>query len=1050
MCDYASAGHPRTRDVCAVALAALLLGAVRGGAAQQGTGAITGRVTDKATGAGVPGAKVFVLNTTRATSTNAQGRYSLAAVPAGSHLVRVSTIGYAVQTQSINVAESATATLDFGLSPAAVSLDVVTVTPTGEQAGRQLANPVAQINAQDVVKQAQPANFADLLSGRAANVQVLQAGGTVGTGVRIRIRGISSVSLSNEPAYYVDGAKVEAGGNNAASLSVNLGGQATSRVNDLNPEDIQSIEIVKGPAAATLYGTQAGNGVVRITTRQGVAGTPQWTVYSELGFLSDHNAYPDNFYSWGHLLPDTFPPKKRITQCLLTSSVGSKTTCAIDSLTSFNVLRNAATTPYGTGYRGRVGVQLSGGGDQARYYLSGEYSDDIGVLRMPGSEYARLTAERNVDTLAYNEYRPNASRSVSTRANLQTVLSSKADVTLSAGLVQSNTRLPQNDNNVTGVLGSGLFGKGWPTRYQQSLTPLPPGASQSRQWGFFLPGDVFSARTQQDITRLTSSVQGNWRPTAAITGRATIGIDYTDRMDIQFQSFNEGPSFSDFRQGRRNDNRFQLAHYTVDAGIAAVGNVTPEITARTAVGVQYLKDLSFGNFAFGKVFPPGGGQTGNGASQTDSESTFESITLGGYVEEVLGWQDRRFLTAGLRADDNSAFGGSFKAVYYPKIQASWVISEEPFFPTPRWLTSLRLRAAYGASGVQPGPLDAPRYYQGIVAPVNGTDVPGLIIAAVGNDSLKPERSSELETGLDGDIFQGRAHVELTYYHKKTTDALVQRLLPPSYGASNSRFENLGSVLNQGVEGLLSANVTVGPAVSVDASLSASYNVNRLISLGANVQPIVLGAIRHVPGYPLFGYWDRPIVSFKDANSNGIIEASEVTVGDTAVFLGSSIPTTNVSLNAGVGLWRDHIRIAGQLEYRGGFKANDFTDYFRCTSSAANNCRAINDRTAPLADQAAAVAGRTLAYGRTAAGYIVDGSLLAVRELSVTYNAPDAWARVFRGNRLSVTATARNLVKWTNYPGIDPEVNGNGQSDQAIDFLSAPPLKTFTFRFNVGF
>src|SRR5207237_2354276 len=159
--------------------------------------------------------------------------------------------------------------------------------------------------------------------------------------------------------------------------------------------------------------------------------------------------------------------------------------------------------------------------------------------------------------------------------------------------------------------------------------------------------------------------------------------------------------------------------------------------------------------------------------------------------------------------------------------------------------------------------DAPRYYQGIVAPVNGADVPGLIIAAVGNDSLKPERSSELETGLDGDIFQGRAHVELTYYHKKTTDALVQRLLPPSYGASNSRFENLGSVLNQGAEGLLSANFTVGPAVSVDASLSASYNANRLISAGANVQPIDPSAIRHFPAYPPFGYLGRPSVSLQD-------------------------------------------------------------------------------------------------------------------------------------------------------------------------------------------
>lgn len=1041
---------PSTRRSLLLALAILLPGVAQPGAAQ-GRGSITGRVTDKGSGAGLPGVRVLLVNATRSTLTTAQGQYTLVAVPAGPQLVRVSTIGYAAETHAVTVSDGAVATSDFGLSPAAVSLDVVTVTPTGEQSGRQVANPIVQLNAGDIVTRAQPANFADLLSGRAANVTVLQAGGTVGTGVRIRIRGISSVSLSNEPAYYLDGAKIEAGArDNAATLSVGTGGQAPSRINDLNLDDIQSIEIVKGPAATTLYGTQAGNGVVRITTRKGVPGPAKWTVYSELGLLNDKNNYPDNYYSWGHNTTTG-----AVQQCLLINSVtivppATRPTCAIDSLTKFNVLRDPLTSPYGTGYRGRLGVQLTGGSDQTQYYLSGEYSDDIGVLRMPAAEYSRLTSERAVDTLPYNQYRPNEGKSVSTRANIQTNLSSVADVTLSAGLVQSNARLPQNDNNITGVLGSGLFGRGWPTSYQNTLAPLPPGSSQGRQWGFFLPGDVFSTLTQQDITRLTSSVQASWRPTAAISGRATMGFDYTDRMDIQFQQLNQGPNFIDFRQGRRNDNRFQLVHYTVDAGLTAIRNVTPDLSSRTSVGVQYLKDLSFGSFAFGKLFPPGGQQTGAGAVQTDSESTLQSITLGGYVEEVVGWKDRRFVTAGLRGDDNSAFGSSFKAVYYPKVQGSWVLSEEPFFPAPSWLSSLRLRAAYGASGVQPGPFDALRYYQPITAPVNGNDTPGLIIAAVGNDSLKPERSTELELGFDAAVLQNRAHIEFTYYHKKTSDALIQRVLPPSQGAGNSRFENLGSVLNQGVEGLLSVSFDMGTSVTVDAALSASHNTNRLLNLGSNVRPIVLGNIRHVPGYPLFGYWDRPILSYNDADTDGILTAGEVTVGDTAVYLGSSIPTTNISLNGGVSLFRDRVRVSGQLDYRGGYKTNDFTDYFRCTSGAANNCRAVNDPSAPLADQAAAVAARTLAYGRTAAGYIVDGSFLALREVSVTYNAPEAWARRFRGNRLSFTATARNLVKWTSYPGIDPEVNGNGQSDQVIDFLTAPPLKTFTFRLNLGF
>jgi TonB-linked SusC/RagA family outer membrane protein len=1044
-------GHSSRLLRAAGVLVGLLGFAGTGVAAQQGTGTVNGRIVDKATKAGIGGARVDLGNTNRSTFTSGDGHYTLRGVPSGSQVIHVSIIGYGAQSQTVTVTEGGEVTADFALNQAAVSLDVVTVTSTGEQRGRQLGNPISQIKAADVVEQAQPANFADLVSGRASNVQVLPSGGTIGAGARIRIRGLSSVSLSNEPVYYVDGIKVEAGANNSQALSVGTGGQSTARINDINPEDIESVEIVKGPAAATLYGTQAGNGVVRITTKHGAAGKPLWSVYSELGVLNDENNYPNNYFSWGHtLVGDT------IKQCLLTSAVGTKPTCALDSLNSFNVLRNAATTPLGTGYRGAVGVQVSGGGERTRYFFSSEYSDDIGVLQMPAAEYARLTAERAADSLPYDQYRPNELKSVTVRTNVQANLTNTTDITVSAGLVQSTARLPQNDNNITGMLGSGLFGKGYSSAFASTLPALPPGAAQGRQWGFFLPGDVFSILTDQDITRLTASAQANWRPTQAITGRATVGLDYTDRMDLQLQQLNQGPNFLTFRQGRRNDNRFQLAHYTVDANVSAVHELTSDVSSRTSVGVQYIKDLSFGVFAQGLQFPPGGQTTGAGAIQTDSESTLESVTLGGYLEEVIGWRDRRFVTAGFRADDNSAFGSSFKAVYYPKIQASWVISEEPFFGQRDWLNALRLRAAYGASGVQPGPIDALRYYQALTYAVNGSDTPALIISAVGNDSLKPERSSELEVGFDADLTQTKTHVEFTYYHKKTTDALVQRLLPPSQGGSTSRFENLGSTLNKGIEGLVGINFDLGRGVTVDATLSGSHNTSKLLTLGANVQPIINGEIRNVPGYPLFGFWDRPILGFQDLNHNGIIEPSEVVVGDTAVFLGSSLPTTEFALNAGITLFHDRVRLGGQLDYRGGYKVNNFTEYFRCTSSAANNCQAINDKTASLADQAAAVAARTLAYGRTAAGYIVDGTFVKLRELSVTYFAPDAWARAFHGNRLSITATGRNLLKWTNYTGIDPEVNGNGQGNTAtqgdgpIDFLTAPPLRTFVFRLNVGF
>ncbi len=1022
--------------------ALLLTVAARSGWTQQ-AGTVAGTVTDQATQP-LPGARVQLGNTNLVALTNSEGRYTLRAVPAGRQDVRVSVIGYAGGFQSVTVEAGAIATADFQLRSAIVSLDAVTVTASGaDQRSREMGNAASILKAADILQTAPVSDFGDLLSGRGANVQVLSSAGTTGAGTKIRVRGLSSFSLSNEPVYYIDGVRVESG---SSSFTIGTGGQSFSRINDINPEEIESVEIIKGPSASTLYGTQAANGVVRITTKRGVSGRPVWSVWSEVGVLRDYNNYPTNFFSYGRL-----QPSDSVRLCpLFQSATGS---CVIDSLTTFNVLENPVTTPNGTGWRGQAGAQVSGGSDDVRYFFSAEYEDEIGHLRMPEAEYARVAAERVVSELPYDQYRPNEVKKVSLRSNVQANLSRKADVSASLGLVRSDGRLPQNDNNVTGLLGSGYFGRGFPgTRracgtatcaLPQDTTPL------GSEWGFSRPGEVFAVLAAQDVSRLTGSGTANWRPTDFLTARLTVGLDQTNLIDTRYQALNEGPNFATNRRGGRTDNRFEITQTTVDAGATGSFNFSPTVTSKTSAGAQYLRDRTFGVRATGSEFAPGGKTVGSGSIRTASEETTEIITLGFYLEHILGWRDRLFLTTALRQDYNSAFGADARGATYPKASLSWVISEESFFPTSLPLSSLRLRAAYGASGNQPGSTAALRFFQSVTGSIAGTDQPGLNIAAIGNDSLKPERAAELELGFDADLFESRAHVEFTYYRKKTRDALVNRVQAASIGGPAQRLENIGSTQNRGFEGVLSVNTRLLPNVDLDLTLSGSRNIGKLVTLRPDIPVVGTGVQRQVPGYPLFGWWAPPILGYHDINGDGILVASEVIVGDTAVYMGPSLPQTELAVNAGLDLFNNRLRISGQLDYRGDFKQRNFTEYFRCTSSAANNCEAINVPGTPLSEQAAAIAGRT-GPGFTSWGYITDGHFLAFRELAVTYNAPASWARLLRAQRVSLTLTGRNLAKWTSYPGIDPELNGNGQSDFIIDFLTQPQLTNYTFRVNLGF
>lgn len=1013
-----------------LAVSALLFGFAASAAAQSGS--ITGRVTDMGSSQAIQAARLQLAQTGQVVNVRPDGRYTFAGVAPGSYDIRVIAVGYAAQRKTVTVAAGETATVDFALEVVPFTLEEIITTATGEQRRLELGHTVASIRADSLTALEPISSLSQLLQARSAGVTVLPSSGTVGTGTRIRIRGANSLSLSNEPIIVVDGIKVNT---NPASSSLGTGGQSPSRMNDINPDEIESIEIVKGPSAATLYGTDAANGVIRITTKKGRAGRPRWSAYAEGGQILDKNEYPTNFRLVGRTIT-AGTPGGALRTCLLTQVATN--TCTNEKLLTTNPLQDDAMSPIGKGYRSQFGVNVTGGSDAVQYFVSGEFENEAGSFRLPDSEFDRLTTARNVTELPSNILRPNTNRRISLRTNLSTHLRDNLDVQTNVGYVSADIRLPQNDNNVLGMLPSGYFG-----------TTDTLGVAG---WGFFAPGEIFSLVRNQNVERFTGSAQMTWRPLSWLSNLTTVGYDIGNRTDIQFDPTALGPAFGTTPLGNKFDTRTELKTYTVNTGFTASFRLRPTLASRTSAGVQYGKEVFFQNQAGGQRLTFGSQDVDGAAILTASQTTTTTVKLGWYVEQQFTFKDRLFVTGALRADDNSSFGADFNTIVFPKASISYVISDEPFFPKGGTISLLRLRGAYGQSGLQPGATDALTFQTPTASAVNGASTSAVGFLNLGLAGLKPEKSRERELGVDASFWADRVNLELTYFHKETSDALIARILAPSLGVSNSRFENLGSVQNIGWEATLNARIINTPGFSWDMTFAGSKIKNELVELGEGIPPVISGIQRHTPGYELGSWWERPLLSFDDANDNGIIELSEIVVGDTAVYAGSPSPTREFSLSQTVGLFKGAVRIQGLLDYKGGYKQYNLTEVFRCTATG-NNCQGIHDPSAPLDIQARAVA-RRLHPRQSNWGYLEDGEFLKLRELSVTYSLPTRVSSMFGAQHASLTLGGRNLATWTGYTGVDPEVNGAGQAAfngfGVQDFLTQPQVRTFLLRANFTF
>lgn len=1018
------------------AYAALVLVGSAGVASAQGT--ITGRVSAQGTGEPLQEARIILLGTSLFTSAAADGRYTLRNAPTGASEVRVIRVGYTESKKSVLVTAGQTVTLDFVMVPAVVKLAEVVTTATGETRKLELGNSISQINAADITSTQTIRSLGDLLTARAPGVQVLPNTMT-GGGSRVLIRGISSLSLSNAPIYIIDGIRMSSGN---GSQAIGVGGTTLSRVNDINPQDIENMEIVKGPSAATLYGTDAANGVIVITTKRGRAGKTRYNTFVENGIIKDRNTYPTAYTLFGHT------PAGTVRQCFL-NEVGNGV-CAADSLLSYNLWADPDVSPLGTGQRQQYGLSASGGQETVSFFVSGDYEKELGVYTIPPFDIRRLDST-NV-SIRPEWLRPNALEKQNVRLNLTSALNSKLDLQSSLGFVHLNQRLPQIDNNTTGLGSSAYGGPGFKNNGNGSLGFAKNG------YRLFTPGDIFQETVNQQINRFIGSTSANYRPYSWMANRANIGLDYTSRTDSDLCRRSNCSDFSTNRLGSATDARANIRNFTADLASSATFNLRPAINSKTTVGVQYVNFTQDENLASASTLPPGTQTVTAGAIPFASAATTIQKTLGLFVEEAVAVRDRLFLTAALRTDQNSAFGTNFQQVYYPKLSASYVISDEDFFPKIKGLDQLRLRSTYGAAGTQPGPNDALRFFQAATVNVDKADAPGVIVAGVGNQNLRPERATEFEGGFDAKMFDSRINLELTYYSKLTKDALISRVLPPSAGVAASRFENLGSVKNAGLEALVNAQLVNNRRFGWDVTYSASSNANKLVDLGA--VPPIIGSPQSVmsqkAGYPINGYWQKPIVSYQDLNGDGLISyvagcatttTCEVVVGDTAVFLGTSVPKYEMTLSNGFDFFNRAIRISSLFDYKGGLKNDNDTERIRCQNRL--NCVGEANKTAPLFQQARVVALRDNP-ARTQAGFIEDANFVRFRELSVTFAAPQTFAtRVFRSESASLSFAARNLHVWTKYTGVDPE-SSYGATTAQNDFQTAAPPTYFTLRLNLGF
>ncbi|MQA91694.1 MAG: SusC/RagA family TonB-linked outer membrane protein [Gemmatimonas sp.] len=974
-------------------------------------GTITGRVIDDQTLQPIATAQVFIDALGIGGLTGIDGKFQLDDVPAGTKTVLVRRIGYREASAELTVVGGRTASVDFGLGREALALDeiVVTGTPGGTQR-RAIGNVVAGLDAANLERVSPIVNVEQLLGQRMPGVMVMPGSGSIGRDAGpIRIRGSSSTSLPNDPIVYIDGIRTNS---DRPYQSTN---EAGSRLNDLNPSDIERIEVIKGPAAATLYGTEASNGVIQIITKRGVGGSPMFDMSIELGA------------TW-------------LADAAEKASVNYGTNPFTGELISENLVlkeeERFGEPLFQSGPIQKLNASARGGTDIIRYFASVNHSYREGIVDWNWDE--KTTG----------------------RLNLGITLNSFASVDLNGSFVDGA-------NRSDGGLWADLI-------WGNPVKSIDSGGLEDprRGWQAQTPEVMRDFREDvADVDRRIASLELNFAPRNWFNHRLVGGIDVAHatrtvftQKDLEYKWYGNSSV-----TGRKSLDLDETRLTTFDySGTADFRLLHGRLGAAVSLGLQYynrwlrLADLDGEGLA-----TPTLRTIGAAAVTTSYEDIVENTTVGTYVQQQLNWQQRIFLTGAIRADDNSAFGANFDAAIYPKLSATWVIHEEPFWNLD-FINQFRLRGAWGAAGQQPDVFAAARLYEARSGP---GDQPILTPSEYGNPDLAPERGEEFELGFDASLLNDRIGLTFTHYRRTTEDVIVATPLAESLGFPSDQLVNIGETRNWGTEVELSAQLLAQDPVRWDLSVSFATMENEITDLGSVDQIPVRRGRLHVEGYPLASVFSQRVVSadFVSGESgpvtNVMCDGGTGTDGRSigggpvpckdAPFLywGRAEPSWTASMASMLTLFRNW-QLYASIDVRGGHI--QFHDALGAKHTTFTNTRCANVQDDPICMGQRAI-------NRAPLG-LFDGSFARLRELSLNYTFPDQLAQRFGVRAASVAFGWRNVgLLW--FPGkyageiagvqdrdriADPEMNAPSEQFGGEVVTGMPPLSQATVTLKVSF
>ncbi len=995
------------RALCAMTLLAAPM-ALR---AQAATGTVRGKVTEASSGRNLADAQIQVTGTRVGTSSQATGEYTLVNVPTGARVIQIRRIGFQPVNRTVQVVAGSSVTVDAALRVSAINLSEVVVTGSASPTERRrVGTSIATVDS-TLISRAQSVTIDQALQGKIAGAQITQnSGGPGGGGMSVRLRGTNSFISGSDPLYIIDGVIVD---NGSAQLA-DLGGRSNpqNRLADINPADIERIEIIRGAAAAALYGSRANNGVVQIFTKRGLLGKPRFTFSTRLASNELREQQPFNFYPFDV----------------------SGNPIARYNLQD-NIFRRAPT------YEQNLTVE--GGNDATRYFVSLNNSEDQGIIRSTES------------------------RRQGARVNLQQQLSPKLIANVTTNFVTTRNQLQAfGEQNDYGIMGSLFFA---PTqtdfRPVNGIFPLPPALGTNPLLA------IARIRNPQTINRFLGSTKLTWTPVSKLLVDYTVGIDNTAFEQGQFipraAVLGTGPLSTGQSQSVVQNSRI------LDQNLVSTYSWNPgsSFELKTTGGMNYTQQTINLTQSGANGLAPVGELVSAGSVPFGAQRRTQLRTLGFFATQDLAVQDKLFLSAAVRFDASSTFAPAERWQAFPKFSASYVALEN----RAGLLNSVRVLGALGWAGSQPGAVNAYSQFVTYANSAFGGR-PGFVNdITFGNEQLKNERARELELGTEIGALGGRVGLEATYYDRRVSDLLFFKPLPTSTGFSR-QFAPIGTMSNKGIELLMRTVNVDRKNLKWESTVTYSRNRNNVDTLTILDFQSAGGFPNRIrqgePAGVFYGsYAARNCVTGALLlDSLGRFRRSNQTadMGNLAQRRAISGGTCNDSLNKVIGdpnpSWLgsilNEVTIGGKLRIRALFDGTFGNDVMNLSTRAQNagiasNSKEYERELLPYGDP------RKLPpnfNGRTQGIFeywVEDGSFVKLREMSASYTVD--WApvkKVFREG-VEMTVSGRNLWVWTKYSGYDPEVSlfgtnaggfGSGQTtaaDRGFDFGGYPIPRTWS-------